>query len=129
MPSRVVVFDTSCLLCSKFIQKLLVIDQDALQYTGFESKFAQEILPAQLRLSPESVVFYDDGLVLLKSQAVLAILKYTDSSYRWLRIFRFLPTSILNLIYDWIARNRYAWFGQSSQCFMPEDKFKAKFLA
>ena len=129
MPSRVVIFDTSCLLCSSFIQTLLKIDQGSLYYSGFESEFAKDILTDQLRLTPETVVFYDSGELLIKSRAVLEILRYTGRPYRWLRIFRLIPTTLLDRLYDWIARNRYAWFGQSSQCFMPDENYQAKFLA
>ena len=103
--------------------------KDSLQYTGFESDFAKDILTDQLRLTPETVVFYEDGKLLLKSRAVLAILKYTSRPYRWLRIFRLLPITLLDRIYEWIARNRYSWFGQSPECFIPDDNYQAKFLA
>ena len=129
MPNRVVVFDTSCLLCSRFIQVLLNNDRGLLYYTGFESLFARENLPSDLIRTPETVVFIEDGIINLKSEAVFAILRYLPARFRWLRIFRILPKSWLNLIYDWIARNRYGWFGLSRECFLPAAEFKSRFLA
>ena len=129
MPSRVVVFDTSCLLCSRFVQVLLKANNGSLRFTGFESEFSMKVLSDDLRLNPQTVVLYDNGRLLVKSEAVLTILKHTNWRYRWLRILQIIPTIFLDMIYDWIARNRFAWFGQSSECFVPGDNDEAKFLA
>lgn len=128
MPSRVVVFDTHCLLCSRFIQILLRNDKGQLQYTGFDSGFSEEYIPAALRSQPETVIFYDESILKVKSRAVLSILKYTRWPYRWLRFFGILPDFILDPIYDFIARKRYSWFGRSDQCFMPMADQDHKFL-
>ena len=32
-------------------------------------------------------------------------------------------------IYDFIARNRYRWFGKSDQCMIPSPELRARFLA
>ena len=128
MPDRVVVFDTSCLLCSRFIQILLKNDRSQLQYTGFESTFSQDNLPAELIDSQESVVFYMHGRIYLKSLAVLAILRFTRWRIRWLRIFSVFPVKLLDWLYDWVARNRYAWFGQSESCYIPSTEQKSRFL-
>lgn len=128
MPDKVVVFDTSCLLCSKFIRVLLKNDQGTLHYTGFESAFSMGYLPVALRTEPETVVFYEQGKFLLKSQAVFSILQYLRLPYRWLRIFRFLPKALLDKVYDWVARRRYRWFGRSTTCFLPDNKHIKQFL-
>jgi predicted DCC family thiol-disulfide oxidoreductase YuxK len=125
---RVVVFDTTCLLCSKFIQILLSQTRGQLHFTGFESEFSKQYLPENLLDAPETVVFYNQGQLSTKSNAVLSILKFTGWSYRWLRVFRILPQVILDRLYDWVARNRYSWFGQSETCFMPAQKDKEMFL-
>ena len=36
--------------------------------------------------------------------------------------------SITNLFYDYIAKNRYKWFGEKESCMMPTSELKSKFL-
>lgn len=128
MPDRVVVFDTSCLLCSRFINILLRGDKKTLYYTGFESIFSANNIPQDLLLEPETVVFIENDKVLVKSKAVMSILKYTRAPYRWLRIAKIFPVFILDKIYDWVAKNRYGWFGRSDQCYLPSPDQAARFL-
>ena len=33
-----------------------------------------------------------------------------------------------NTIYDYIAKNRYQWFGKKESCMIPTPELKAKFL-
>ena len=129
MSQRVVIFDTSCLLCSRFIQLLVKSDSDNLQYTGLESAFAGTNLPPELIATEDSVIFYENGTIMLRSEAIFAILRYMPWYYRWLRFFRILPKGLLDRIYNWIARNRYGWFGRANECFLPSASQQHKFLA
>jgi predicted DCC family thiol-disulfide oxidoreductase YuxK len=31
-------------------------------------------------------------------------------------------------LYDWIARNRYRWFGKREACMMPTPELRSRFL-
>jgi predicted DCC family thiol-disulfide oxidoreductase YuxK len=125
---RVVVFDTSCLLCSKFIRILLKHSNGRLQYTGFESEFAKKNLPENLLNYPETVVFYDEATILLRSEAVLAIVKELKYPIKILRVFKYFPLKWRDKIYNWIAKNRYEWFGKSDTCFLPTPEQRSHFL-
>jgi predicted DCC family thiol-disulfide oxidoreductase YuxK len=39
-----------------------------------------------------------------------------------------LPPFIRDGIYNWIARNRYRWFGKRESCFMPDGELRERFL-
>jgi len=43
-------------------------------------------------------------------------------------IFKILPERIRNYIYDYIAKNRYKWYGKKESCMIPTPELKAKFL-
>ena len=43
-------------------------------------------------------------------------------------IFGYLPEGLRNFIYDYIAKNRYKWFGKKEQCMIPTPELKSKFL-
>ena len=38
------------------------------------------------------------------------------------------PEGFRNLIYDYIAKNRYKWFGKKEKCMIPSSELKEKFL-
>jgi predicted DCC family thiol-disulfide oxidoreductase YuxK len=40
-----------------------------------------------------------------------------------------IPKFIRDAVYDFIARNRYSWFGKKDQCMIPTAELKSKFLA
>jgi predicted DCC family thiol-disulfide oxidoreductase YuxK len=39
-----------------------------------------------------------------------------------------LPKFFGNAIYNFIARNRYRWFGKSDTCLIPNPMYKSQFL-
>jgi predicted DCC family thiol-disulfide oxidoreductase YuxK len=43
-------------------------------------------------------------------------------------LFILVPRFIRDSIYAFIARNRYKWFGQRSECLMPTAELKGRFL-
>jgi predicted DCC family thiol-disulfide oxidoreductase YuxK len=43
-------------------------------------------------------------------------------------VFRIIPAGIRNYLYDYIAGNRYKWFGKKESCMVPTAELKAKFL-
>jgi len=124
----VVVFDTSCLLCSRFIKTLLRNDGGKLNYTGFESEFSKQRLPKELIEKPETVIFLKGQKIATKSEAVFLIINQLQYPLRLLNIFQFVPTFIADKIYDWIAYNRYKWFGQLDSCFIPTTEVNSQFL-
>ena len=124
----IVFFDTSCLLCNRFVKILLKFDKNNLYYSGFDSQIAKDILPERLRNQPQSVVFYQEGDLFLKSIAILKITSYLRQPLPILVIFRILPRALCDFIYDWVARNRVSWFGRSKTCFLPSPEQRDRFF-
>jgi predicted DCC family thiol-disulfide oxidoreductase YuxK len=63
-----------------------------------------------------------------KSAAALEIVRDLDGLWPLLYIFKLLPSFILNILYDAIARNRYRLFGKADTCRIPTPQLKQKFL-
>jgi predicted DCC family thiol-disulfide oxidoreductase YuxK len=38
------------------------------------------------------------------------------------------PERFRNFVYDYIAKNRYKWFGKKESCMLPTHELKNKFL-
>jgi predicted DCC family thiol-disulfide oxidoreductase YuxK len=77
----------------------------------------------------DSIILYEPGTAYYyKSEAALKIAAKLDSFYSMLVVFKILPTAFSDFIYDWIARNRYRWFGRKDNCMIPTPELKSKFL-
>jgi predicted DCC family thiol-disulfide oxidoreductase YuxK len=76
----------------------------------------------------DSIILYEPGTAYYyKSEAALKIAAKLDSFYSMLVVFKILPTAFSDFIYDWIARNRYRWFGER-QLHDSTPELKSKFL-
>jgi len=77
---------------------------------------------------PESVVLYSEGKYYIKSDVTLQGAKILGGLWQLLLLGYVLPPFIRNAIYDWIARNRYKWFGRKEECMIPTSELKSRFL-
>ena len=114
-----VYYDGHCGLCHGLVKILLRLDRDGgwFRYAPLDSRSFQsrttELQRAQL---PDSVVvFSPGGTPLARSAAVLAILRHMGGVWRmaaW--VAGLIPTHVLDAGYNWVARNRYQWFGKAT---------------
>lgn len=65
---------------------------------------------------PDSVVLNYNDQIYTESDAVLKIVAQLAGPIRLLLIGYVLPRFIRNLLYRWIAKNRYRWFGRRNNC-------------
>ena len=49
--------------------------------------------------------------------------------WSWVRVLRFVPRRLRHAAYDFIARNRYHWFGRTDHCLLPTPDLARHFLA
>ncbi len=115
-----VIFDGICILCNGFIQ--WIIKRDKAQKFEFYSidEYIKSDNPVQDVLSTikhiDSVVVIENFKIHTKSGAMFVIVRNVHSWAKILLIFRFLSTKLLDKVYDYIARNRYKWFGKTESC-------------
>jgi len=76
----------------------------------------------------DSIVLVENKQLYFKSTAALKIAKNLNGFIQILYIFIIIPTPIRNYIYDFIARNRYKWFGKKDKCMMPNKEIASRFL-
>jgi predicted DCC family thiol-disulfide oxidoreductase YuxK len=77
---------------------------------------------------PDSILVIHKNKVFMKSEAALLISSFLPFPWRLITVGKIFPVSFSNVIYDWIARNRYKWFGKKDFCMMPEPGIQDKFL-
>ena len=127
----IVLFDGVCNLCNGFVQQMIKLDpQGQFRYTAIQSPAGQQIMESQ-GLSTSNittVVLYDQGKVYTHSDVALEIARRLGFPWNLAYGFIILPKGFRNVIYDWIARNRYRWFGQKESCMIPTPELKSRFL-
>lgn len=129
----VILFDGVCNLCNGFVN--FVIDRDPAAYFvlgALQSEEGQRLLQKQCGgLSGEmsSVVLIEDGRCYRQSAAGLRVLRRLKGVWPLFYVFAAIPRPILDRLYDWMASNRYRWFGKRDQCRVPTPELEARFLS
>ncbi|MDZ5811163.1 thiol-disulfide oxidoreductase DCC family protein [Halorubrum sp. AD140] len=127
----VILFDGVCNLCSGFVQFVLPRDtEEKYRFASLQSDVGKELLAEHDLPSDEleSVVLIEDGESYVKSSAIIQIATGLGGFYRLLSPFRYVPRSIRDRIYDFVADHRYRWFGKKDQCMMPSGDVQSRFL-
>lgn len=132
MKHSVILFDGVCNLCNASVQFIIKHDKKQLfRFAALQSAFGQNVVN-KFNLADkniDSVILLENNSVLLKSDAALRIAKQLGGIYSMLYVFIVLPKFIRNRIYDFIARNRYRWFGKQESCMIPTPELKKLFIA
>lgn len=124
-------FDGDCNLCNGAVQFVLRRDpRGRFRFAALQSAAGRQALaaagaPAAL---PDSIVLVANGCVTWKSTAALRIARRLRWPWPLLAIAFVVPRPLRDLVYDWIARHRYRWFGKRAQCLVPTQALRARFL-
>lgn len=129
---KIILFDGVCNLCDKSVQLIIKNDKkDIFRFVALQSELGEQIIK-HIGLDSsktDSIVLYEPGSAYYyKSQAAFKIAKDLSGVYRMLCLFQFLPVTLTDFIYDYIAKNRYKWYGKKDQCMIPTKETLNKFL-
>lgn len=129
---RLVLFDGVCNFCDASVQRILKYDKNNLYvFAALDSKTGSAV-QAHLNLASEavdSIILYEPGGSCdIKSTAVLKIGTSFGGFWYLLAIGWLVPRSLRDVLYDWVAKNRYRWFGKRAACRIPTPVEQAKFL-
>lgn len=128
----ILLFDGVCNLCSGFVQWVLPRDKKGrYRFASLQSELGKTVKTEQ-GLDPDkinSIVLYQQGKVYTKSAAALRLAVGLGGWYQLAGVFFIIPPFIRDAVYDFIARNRYRWFGKSEACWLPRPEWKERFLA
>lgn len=129
--THLVIFDGVCNLCEASVNFIIERDPDG----TFQFVPSQTPLGGRLQEkynintgSLDTVILIRDGIAYTESDAAVEIAKEFDGAWKLLSLARFVPRPIRNRVYRWIARNRYAWFGQKDVCLVPTPEIRGRFL-
>lgn len=129
---KIILFDGVCNLCDSAVQFIIARDKkDVFRFVALQSDLGQQII-AHIGIDTQnidSIILYEPGIAYYyKSDATLEIAKSLGGIFYFAGIFNIFPTVLRNALYDYVARNRYRWYGKSESCMLPTPELKAKFL-
>lgn len=67
--------------------------------------------------------------VLTRSAAALEVARYMGGAWRLVTIGRFVPRTLRDAAYDFIARHRHRIAKPADQCYLPPPDVRARFIA
>ena len=127
----ILLFDGVCTLCNGFVNFIIDNDPDArLKMAALQSDEARPYLEA-FGADPDaldSVVLIENGRLYRRSTAALRAARYLERPWPLIYVFIAAPCPLRDRIYNWIADNRYDWFGTRDACRMPSPETERHFL-
>ncbi len=127
----VILFDGVCNFCNYWVQFAIKHNsKQDLKFAALQSP-AGAALRQQYDLHPtdiSTVIFIENGKVYTQSSAALRICRHLNTGWKLFYGLNVIPEFIRDPLYNFIARNRYRWFGKKEQCMIPTAEQRARFL-
>jgi predicted DCC family thiol-disulfide oxidoreductase YuxK len=127
---RIILFDGSCNFCDLSVEFIIKRDpKGVFKFASLQSDIGKELLyKHNVPEDIDSIVLIEGKKCYLKSLAALRISKKLKGFWKLSYVFIVVPNKIRDLLYDFIAKNRYKWFGKNGRCMIPSLDEKKRFL-
>lgn len=129
---KVILFDGVCNFCNDSVQKVIKYDtKNMFLFASLQSDIGKEITQylGVDTSKVDSIILYEPNISYdIKSSAALKIMNGFGGVWKLTQVFWILPEGLRNIVYDYIAKNRYKWFGKKEACMIPSKEIQEKFL-
>ena len=124
-------FDGVCNLCHGAVRFIIARDPKKLfRFASLQSDYGRELvrkhgLPEDVR----TMILVDpDGRVSTRSTAALRVATKLGALWPLMGALLVVPRFLRDPVYEFIARNRYSWFGKKDSCPLPDPSLADRFL-
>lgn len=127
----ILLFDGNCNLCNNSVKFIFKHEKKpTLLFASLQSEKGIELLKQMNinHLNIDSIVLIKNQKIYIKSSAALRLTLYLKGLYPLLFCLLIIPPFIRNKVYDFIAKNRYKWFGKTESCMIPDKSISKRFL-
>jgi predicted DCC family thiol-disulfide oxidoreductase YuxK len=131
----IVLFDGKCNLCAGVVTWVLDHEADhEIRFASLQSPHAAALLGSvgmEVPVAdPDTIVVIEGGRGYLGADATMRIARHFRQPYRSIAEvgLAVLPKAVRDGLYDEVARNRYRWFGQRDQCWIPGPEVESRFV-
>lgn len=116
-------FDGYCKLCSSSV-RFASSRAENVKFYSLQSEIVQEVMESESLDFDElkTFILIKDSKVFTRSDAVLELLKEFGRVSKVLAtLIGLIPETVRDLIYGFVARNRFSVFGRRDRCMRKED--------
>jgi predicted DCC family thiol-disulfide oxidoreductase YuxK len=126
----IILFDGVCHFCQGSVQFIIKRDDKAyFHFASLQSEIGQKLVGEfGVPNNINSVVLLENERFYTKSAAALRICGHLNRFWPIFKIFMIFPAPLRDFFYDFIAKNRYKWFGKSDACMLPSPAIRKRFL-
>lgn len=131
LSKQIVLFDGMCNFCDWNVQFIMRHDPNQhFLFASLQSEIGKKLLEQyRVPTTKDSLILLDTHQYYTQSTAALKIARKLDRLYPCLFMFIIIPRPIRNLVYRFVANNRYKWFGKRTTCTIPTPQEKKRFLS
>ena len=114
---NIVFFDGVCVLCNGFVKFITKRDKDhSIKFASLQGRTAIDLNVSPDRENLKTIVYLKGNKKRYNSDAVLEIFSDLKGIWTLVNIFKIVPRPLRDLIYKFIAKNRYKFFGKTDTC-------------
>lgn len=126
----IIFFDGECILCNSFFQVLLKQDKKhRFKFATLQSSLGQELKESIKEEAFDSFILKEGEKLTFKSDAVFIIASKLPFPWPLIQVGYIVPRFLRDKVYDWVAKNRFKWFGRSENCIVLDSSDKARFIS
>ena len=124
-------FDGVCNLCNGFVQFTIPRDaENNFVFASLQSEVGQKVLE-RIKYDQEelsTVILLEEEQVYTHSSVALRMVRKFPGAWPLLYGLVIIPRPIRDAIYNWVAANRYRWFGKKDACWIPTPDLRERFI-
>ena len=132
LDKKIILFDGVCNLCNEAVLTIIKHDhKNKFVFTALQSSTGKKIiqeLHIDISIIDSIILFYPKTSYNSKSTAALKIMSDFGGFWKLSKLGWIFPLVFRDFIYDYIAKNRYKWFGKKDNCMIPTPELNSKFL-
>jgi predicted DCC family thiol-disulfide oxidoreductase YuxK len=127
----IILFDGVCNLCHGAVRFIVRRDPDArFRFAPLESELGKRLVKERAEHGPpaDSILLIHGGKLYQRSEAALRIAAWLRAPWPAMELLRAIPRPLRDAAYDYVARNRYRWFGRKHACPDPDPEARDRFI-
>ncbi|WP_412476221.1 thiol-disulfide oxidoreductase DCC family protein [Flavobacterium sp. TBRC 19031] len=127
----VVLFDGECNFCNKTVLFIIKYDTNNIfHFASQQSDIGRQLLKdfGYQSKSTQTIILINNKTLHEKTDAIIEISKQLTGFPRILIPLQIIPKKLRDFFYDLFSKYRYSIFGKKTDCEIPANKIRKKFL-
>ena len=128
----IILFDGVCNFCNGAVNFIIRQDKKGVfKFAPLQSNKGQELAEKHSlpKTNFDSFILIENGKVYKRSTAGLKLCNKLPWYWKWTQVFWIIPKFLRDAVYDFVAKNRYKWFGKKETCMIPTPEVRSRFLS